>query len=465
MLILAFLGSENAFGEAKIPEKLDLETALGLALTQNRNLARSALSIRRGEVALGGARGMFSTFVKPDSTAGMSDGQDTWQVGLMGTRKFLPGTEFEMRGNVRRYINDDDDNLQRATLKCELRQPLFRNFGSLIHGEPLRDAESQLREITRGYIQQKADLIIQVVRAYENIIRLEAQILSDEKYFERMEKLYRLTKARERQGHTTRVDTLRVELQRGQAQDRLESSREQLFSTQRELSELLGYPPATSFTLEPPPRLEIELPEVEEAVRIALENRLDYAQVIENHQDSARKVRIARRGLLPELKLVSSYERYGEGADSEDAWRMNEDAWFVGIAADTDLNKVQQQTTLSQAGLNAQAAEESIRIKEWTIAREVQQQIAAYLRARTEAGIAARNEKLAESRARLARRLFEIGRGDNFSATDAEQAYFQAQTRRLAARAEASVSGYRLLYVLGTLVEAPSDLRPPGAGL
>jgi len=458
--IWVFLLLGVARSEQEIPATLDLETALQLALTQNRNLVRSGFAIRKGEVSLVGSKGAFATFVKPDTSLGVRDGQDIWQYGLVGSRKFLPGTEIELRGNVKRYSNDDSDDLRRATVKCEVRQPLFRNFGSLIHGEGMRDAESQLREISRGYEQQKADLVIQVVRTYENIMRLQSQVVSDETYFERMEKLYKLTKARERQGHTTRVDTLRVELQRGQALDRLETSRERLFSDQRELAELLGFVPETSFALEPPPQLELELPEMEEAVRIALANRLDYAQVIEHHKDSLRKVRIAKRGMLPEFRLVSNYERYGEGEEYDDAWRLNEDEWFVGITADTDLNKIQQKTSLSQASLNAGAAEESIRIKEWSIAREVQQQMAAYHRSQAEVGIAERNRKLAESRAKLAQRLFEIGRGDNFSATDAAQAYFLAQTRLLAARADASISGYKLLHVLGTLLESPPALKP-----
>ena len=260
VIIWLLLLTGVVLAEPEIADKLDLETALQFALSQNRNLVRSAFAIRKGEVSLAGSKGAFATFLKPDTSFGISDGRDTWQYGLVGSRKFLPGTEIEMRGNVRRYSNDDSDELRRATVKCEVRQPLFRNFGALIHGEGMREAESQLRDISRGYEQQKAELIIQVVRTYENIIRLQAQVVSDETYFERMEKLYKLTKAREKQGHTTRVDTLRVELQRGQALDRLETSRERLYSDQRELAELLGFAPETAFALDPPPQLEIELP-------------------------------------------------------------------------------------------------------------------------------------------------------------------------------------------------------------
>ncbi len=67
---------------------------------------------------------------------------------------------------------------------------------------------------------------------------------------------------------------------------------------------------------------------------------------------------------------------------------------------------------------------------------------------------------LAESRAKLARRLFELCRGENISVTDAEEAYCQAENQLFAARAEGSISGYRMFRVLGTLSEVSEELKP-----
>ena len=54
--------------------------------------------------------------------------------------------------------------------------------------------------------------------------------------------------------------------------------------------------------------------------------------------------------------------------------------------------------------------------------------------------------------------LFEAGRGSADSVSDAESDLSGAELAELAARREASVSAYRLLHVLGTLVPAPRDL-------
>ena len=94
------------------------------------------------------------------------------------------------------------------------------------------------------------------------------------------------------------------------------------------------------------------------------------------------------------------------------------------------------------------------------IVREVRDALSAYTRAQAESDIAAQNLAIARQRLDLAQRLFVRGRTDNISVTDAETAYLLAQNDDNSAAAEASVSGYRVLRALGTLIEAPADLKP-----
>jgi outer membrane protein TolC len=337
---------------------------------------------------------------------------------------------------------------------------LFRNFGRLAHREPIVQADSDLRRARRRLELQKADLVVQVVGTYEEILRLERQVRSDQASFERMDALHRVTEAKAVLGRTTRIDTLRVELLRGEALVRLENSRERLDSTQRDFAELLGFSPDTVFELAPPDLLEIDIPESEQAVRTALENRLDYAQVLQDAEDAGRRLRINRRRLLPDLTLIGGHERFGEGPNSSDATRLDDSIWFVGISAGTDLNLTRERVAIEQAGLNHSAALQTVDIVALSIARQVQQELLAYRRAQGELKIAERNLELAASRATVAQRFFDMGRGDNFAVTDAEEALQLAENRSFSARAEASTSGYRLFRVLGTLIESPADLKP-----
>jgi OMF family outer membrane factor len=344
----------------------------------------------------------------------------------------------------------------------DLRQPLFRNFGPLVQGESVIQAQQRVKSARRDYERQKADLLIQVVDLFETLIRLERQIAAEEASLQRLDKLLRLTRARERQGRATRVEALRVELRHGEARSRLEESRERLSSQRRDFAELLGQPPDHIFVLASPPLLELTLPTQEEAARLALENRLDYAQALQDYEDTLRGERIARRGLQPDLSLLARYEWVDTHAGNAP---VDDDTWFVGLSGNTDLNQTRERASLGQARLTRESARESVRIRELTITREVQQQTSAYRRAIQEMNIAARNHHLAMQRARLARRLYELGRGDNFSVTDAEEELTQSEDRRLRARADASLAGYRFLNTVGTLIEAPADLRANLSGV
>ena len=277
-----------------------------------------------------------------------------------------------------------------------------------------------------------------------------------------MDKLYRLTKARELQGRTTRVDTLRVDLQRGQAMLRLTNSVERLRTAQQELAELTGASLDTEFELAEIPRLEYGEEGVDSLMAVAFSNRLDYAQALDDVNDRERQVAIARRRLLPDLVLVGRVGRTGEGDSLSEAMSLDEDSWFAGIALESDLNTSADRAMLAIRQSDRTASGTSLRVTELAIARDVQQRASDCRRAGSELQIAERNVKLARGRVELARRLFDLGRADNFSVTDAEQAFVEAENGMLAAGSEASLAVYRLLHALGTLTEIPGELRAEG---
>jgi outer membrane protein TolC len=115
---------------------------------------------------------------------------------------------------------------------------------------------------------------------------------------------------------------------------------------------------------------------------------------------------------------------------------------------------------LTRAHIDETSALETIKIVELSISRQVQQHLLTYRRAQEESQLSEQNFNLAESRAKLARRLFELGRGENISVTDAEEAYLQAENQLFAVRADGIISGYRLFRVLGTLIEISEELKP-----
>ena len=162
---------------------------------------------------------------------------------------------------------------------------------------------------------------------------------------------------------------------------------------------------------------------------------------------------------MPDLSLVARYEKIGTGPDFSDTADWEEEVWFVGLSGDTDLLRRSERIALGQAVLDEKTAGKRVEILESSLRRQIQQAILSYERARKQVSFAERNYRLARDRANLAQRLFEMGRSDNFTVTDAETEWLEAETQKLSSKAESSIAAYKLLRILGTLIESPEDLK------
>ncbi|HRZ11282.1 MAG TPA: TolC family protein [Kiritimatiellia bacterium] len=444
---------------------LSLEEAVEVALEQNRSLRLLELQIESSRLGVSQARTEFSVRLQPAGEAAADDAGGQSAAGISASKKQGSGAALSAEAQWSRTGFSESPDLYRGVVRVEASQPLLRRFGSLVNEEAIVQAGSRVQAARREVELMRTDLVVQVVEGYEEILRLQRQMEFDEQALKRSEQLLRLTRAREQQGRATRVDALRVDLQHGENQIRLNKTREDLEIARAAFAELLGRSPGEDIGVTNTPRLEVDIPGREEALALAFSNRLDYAQVLADSLDAERGVRIARRNLLPDLELIARYEQSGEGTRTSDSLDLDQDAWFVGLATDVDVRRQSEKLALGQALLDGESAFQTIEILRSGLQRQVQTVLAAYERARRETLYAERNYRLAESRARLARRLFEIGKGDNFSVTDAENALLEARNRMLVSQADVTIAAYRMLRTLGTLLEYPADLKPPpGAG-
>lgn len=459
-LIVASLATGAAFAvsDTNAPP-LTLDTAISEALRHNCRLAQAALAVEHSRLGAKAAGQEFDVSVTPYGSVNTADNNADWRYGMRAGKKLAWGTEIGLGAETHRYP-DFIDEPWRSSVRIDVRQPLFRNFGRLVNEESLTAAGEQLTAERRRWELQKADLVVDVARQFEAIIRLEKQTACDAAMLARANRLLELTRAREQQGRVSRVDTLRVELQRGQTQTRLESDRDALFAARRNLAELLGMPPETDLALAPSPLPDLDVPAMDAAVQAALSNRLDFAQIIQDYYTAVRGSRHAHRRLMPDITLVAGNQQYNQAGTFDDSTSLDRNLWTVGLAGQIDLNRRRDQTLVNVAEVDVQAARETVAIRARSIARDVQQGVSSYRRTRSELAIAGRNLTAAQARSELARRLFEMGRGDSFSVTDAENAFAQSESALLAARADVCVAGYSLLRLMGTLTDCPANLKP-----
>lgn len=438
---------------------MDLITAVNYALVHNRGLQQARLAVLNRESTLASNQSEFRIRTTPDGTA--SAGKDTsiGRYGLRFDRKLQWGTEISVRSAYETINNEDEEDIDRATALVQINQPLFSNAGSLVTLDSVVSSELAVASARRVYEAKRADLVLNVVRAYEGVLRSSRQMKAERRGAERLQKLYRLTRAREAQGAGSKIDTLRVGVQLGDALARLASAVEQQGGDLEALGDALGWRGELDVALEPSPLLKLDLPKSDQAEQIARKNRLDYAEMVQVFNDTMRRIKIAEKSLLPDMTLIGRYRQL-DAAERGERFDFGDEDWFVGLSFGSDLNRYRERATLQQRLLDRTDARLRLEQFEYDLFRQVRQQIRAYRRALTTLQINARSTTLAKKRLDLAANLFEIGEGDNFTVTDAEDAYLSAQNSLFDSRAEASLAGYRLLRVMGTLVAYPEELKP-----
>ena len=460
-LLAALAWAASAPAQSPGPEapSLTLDAAIERALEHNRDLVKGALDLQGQRLAEEQAREAARDIrIVPEGAAGVGPGGADWSAGARAEATGSYGTRVAVGAAARQIEVEGASDLRREEVRVEVSQPLLRNFGPLVRNEPVVAAGENGLAARRAWERDRSALVVRVVELYEGLIYLRRQIESDEAFAARMERMWMLAGAREQQGKASRTEVLRMDLQRGEAASRLETERSQLDIQFLEFADVLGLPLDSTFRLTPPAMLDLDVREADRALAVALDERPDYAQALQDIETGDRRLRLARRNLLPDLQLSARQTTFGEGAEWSDAGRLDQDDWFVGLAADMNLNLRGARLEIARAGVDAEARRQVAEIVRHRLAIEVSSGLAAYRRARAEVGLAGRNLELAANRAELARALFEAGRAGADSVSDAEADRIRAELSELAARREASVSAYRLLHVLGTLVPAPREI-------
>jgi len=444
-------------------EEIDLERAIDLALRQNRDLKMLELTVNQRQLSVTRTRADFRYTVRPEAEAAKGSEDESVRYGFSIGRKLALGTEARVRVDVQHSGGEDLEDRYRNTVKLELHQPLLRDFGRLVNLESVWQAESRVMAGRRELELKRTDLVVRIAELHEELVKLQRRQDYDRQSLERLERFVRLTRARERQGRATHLDVLRAELRLGNAQVRLNATLERLEAARAEYAELLGLTSGKMFIVRPGPVLEIATTDLETATATALSNRLDYAQILQDRRDALRGVKIARRNLWPDVRLISSFARIGDDHSAAEAAKLDDTVWFVGLAGGVDWPQVQPRTALESALISEQICNLKIETIQLAVKRQVAQNLLAYRRALADVPLEERNYRAAWDRLRLARRMFDMGRTDSFSVANAEDENQDAEDRWAAAEGAARVAAYRLLRVLGTLIEYPEDLKPGAA--
>ncbi len=441
--------SGNAFSREDPPspssELLTLNQAVEIALKNNRSLQRSSLSLSSSSLNVKMQQEKFDIRIIPASSINYSaNGDEYWSAGV----KFSKKTKVGISGSITPQV-ENNYGTQRMSIGVMLNVPLLRGLGTDYNLDGYYGSLYALETAKQALYKQQDSLVINTVSTIYDIINYQKQreLLSSQ--IDGLKQHISLTAVKEKTGLATAMDMYRARLRLKEVQNQLTIIEKQFDAQTDRLKSLLGTSIEGNLTVTAPIDYEPVKVSLDEAVSIALENRIEIEMAVRKSNEAKRKMAIARHNILPIIDLNLGYKRYEE----TDSVFLDEEDWIVSLNGSADLFRSEERTAYEQASINFQQSTIDIESSREDIIREVRAQVNQMKK--KEQLIVDRAEQLrqAQGKLELARSKFNHQLADNFDLLEAQTQRQQVKTDLLIDTIGYIIDTYRLRSVLGTLIE------------
>lgn len=315
-----------------------------------------------------------------------------------------------------------------------LNQPLLRRAGFDLYREPLVEARLTLLDALRNYKLQREDFVISIVSDYVSIQNIEQKIAINQEQWAAHDQLIRRSEAFFELGLESEMEVLRatqeallVRQTRIDLQDDLDNRREIFAIT-------LGFSPDTVLELVP-----FRLPATNRQFRMkfdkdqtiadALINRPDLHTAADTVEENRRRLKYAKRNLLPDLDLNLSANARQSGLRNSDSLIREE--YTAGITLSLPLERTRERVQLFGAWQTLKQSERLLHFARANLAAAVHRRITRM--ASIENALEIQDLVVANARkgAKVAAFRFEQGQASNRSLLEAKNTEARALTRNL----------------------------------
>ena len=432
---------------------LTIGTALRFALSRNPELRNSAdrlLSTRWNERAV---RSTFLPQVTPFFAFEKSDetGDRTDTYGVLLSQQFLFGTALEGQAVVDRRPQAVGGEAYDGDYRLTLRQPLLRGADPAVTAEPLRLARRSSSADARALEVTRRRTVLLVYQAYLGVARQQEALKLAADRVQRSRELTEFSRARFSAGSVSRLDVLRAEQQEASTVVAMNDTENLLDDFRDLLRRTAGLVENESFSIEMPPDLPLEEPDLESAIQDRMDRRPEAVEARDEVSDADFALRIAKSLELPSVNGFLTYEASGSGRSAGDALHPRNPALVFGLSSQYGLNNTILHARKRQAEIDLGARKRNFDVLADDFSREVRRAYRRLDALKRNHAIAVENENVALLQAEVARLRFEKGLSDNFNVVDAENLLNSARLLELDSRVSILLARLDCLYSSGRL--------------
>ena len=433
---------------------MSLEEIINRALEANRTLEDSKDQIDRSRFSIIAAEAEFELKIQPaarvDRIGSNNDTDSSFGMGIDLQKKFSVGTEIGARPDVQKLADD-----YQSGVDLSLSQPLLRGFNREFNLSNVQNAEFGARTSRRSFYLTQVNTVVSAVSAAYDVVRQRELVRINEASARRLKTHAEASKAKEKIGLATPIDTYRALIQLNDAEDNLATAREAYHVALDNLKILLALPPSEAIAVKAPLEYNLFRISEEEAVKSALKNRVELDQAADTVREAQRQSRIAKHNILPDMNVVLNYSRFDRGDTLSQSSSFGQEAWGVSLVTSTDMKRTVERASYEQSLISVKGARRSESLQRDEVIREAKREH-RNLR-RQEQRIKIQQDQIQDSKGQLelAQIKFRWGLADNFDVINAEETLRRAQTNLLSVVTDYIIGTYRLRKVMGTLIDRP----------
>jgi outer membrane protein TolC len=453
-----------ANGEDVVLE-LDLARALEIAAENSEEFQQQKESLYFTALSLTSQRNRYSLIFSGGADAGVDGTADETAQGSVGgdlsvSRLAASGARIlgGFVSNFFRVFTSGGGWDTSSLLSLSITQPLMEGFGSLVTMEPLTQAERNVVYAIRNFERFRRRFAVDVVAEYLAVIESRNSLQNAEANLQSLEQNTRRSEELAKAGRTPQFEVDQSKQRELSARNNVITSRTRLEAQLDRFKISLGLPIECTLNLAEDALdnarelgiVELALSE-EKAIELAMRQRFDLRNSIEQIEDAERQVEVAKDALRIGLDLSAAISVDNEDDKKPFKFDWDNYEWEVGLTLDLPLNRVDQRNNYRRAliGLVAERRAHDRFID--SIKQGVRSQLRNVNQALRSYRIEENAVKLAEQRVDSTRLLIDAGRATTRDFLDAEQSLLSAKnnlTSRLVDYFEANLELLRELEML-----------------
>ena len=355
-----------------------------------------------------------------------------------------------------------DDNLYKLGLTVS--QPLFTG-GRITKGYEL--SKDTYEKAMTDYEAEVQNTVLDVKKAYFNVLKAERFLEVSKKYKELMEKHLKDVREMFEEGLATKLDILKIELGVKQAETKITESENFVKIAKANLNFLMDRPLDSEFELK-------DILEIKETEKkdyqwwrdIALRERKEIKSMEKVLSIYEKNIGIERSGLFPQLYLFFNYNVEKGTQTSMEGW---EDNWNTGVLLSYDIwNWGETRNKIKKAQKEKEEMVRQFELLKNSIEMEVKDAYLNLITAETKVGQCQKQIELSEENLRVAELLYKEGMATTTDIIDATTSLTDARNSYYNALYEYQVAYAQLEKATGKVSEQGSpltlSLSPQGRG-